>query len=348
LKRADIPFLTCQPCGEELPENAFQKNSLQAWRANDQAHMIRCANCVLGEDTAYSGAMRTCSRYKVVLPLQQPGRTHTRHWGSVLLRVHLDHPNAQMKWTCYNCQYPPCTMCQQRSEFALTSDTDRSTYRCDVGACQYPHCAGSGCTTPRPRDIPFSQQQQWLCKHCKLPTETAAKTKTCVTCGKEKNANEYDDHADNKRVRRCRACLQKNRECIGCGTMKPAGDFEHSATRPKEHCKICDAMRKPTDCIRCGRTKPKSDLCHGTNKNRPHDYCAACKDHKQCAVETCKAWCDSDAERWTTKQKILVCGACKSDRGCTEKESALNNKWNKRSSLGEVFNIFHLAGFKWS
>ena len=124
-------------------------------------------------------------------------------------------------------------MCQQRSKFALTSDTDRSTYRCDVGACQYPHCAGSGCTTPRPRDIPFIQQLQWLCKHCKPPTETAAKTKTCVKCGKEKNADEYDDHADNKRMRRCRACMQKKRECIGCGTTKPAGDFEHSATRPK-------------------------------------------------------------------------------------------------------------------
>ena len=53
------------------------------------------------------------------------------------------------------------------------------------------------------------------------------------------------------------------------------------------------------------------------------DHCAACKGHKQCDVKKCWAWRDPDAERWSAKQKILVCGACKSERGCTDKETPL-------------------------
>jgi hypothetical protein len=77
-------------------------------------------------------------------------------------------------------------------------------------------------------------------------------------------------------------------------------------------------------CKRCKETKPTKDFWHGPNKCQALDHCAACKDHQQCNVKKCKAWRDPDAEHWTAKQKILVCGACKSERGCTDKETPLN------------------------
>ncbi len=71
---------------------------------------------------------------------------------------------------------------------------------------------------------------------------------------------------------------------------------------------------------RCKETKPRSDFWHGPNKCQALDHCAACKDLKLCAVEACEAWRDPDAEHWTARQTILVCGACTSERGCTDKE----------------------------
>lgn len=69
--------------------------------------------------------------------------------------------------------------------------------------------------------------------------------------------------------------------------------------------------------------KPRSGFCHGPNKCEALNHCAACKGLKQCAVERCKAWCDPNAERWTAKQKILVRGACKTERGFTDKDPEL-------------------------
>ena len=82
----------------------------------------------------------------------------------------------------------------------------------------------------------------------------------------------------------------------------------------------CNAETDGLHSLRADQTEICS-FFHGANKMQAMNSCAACKDHKQCAVEACKAWRDPDAERWTKKQKILVCGACKSDRGCTDKES---------------------------
>ena len=124
-------FVECATCKEELPENAFQSEPLQTWRANKQYHMITCASCVIARDAAYVGVTRACCRCKEVLPLQAAAETSTRHWSSTLLRVHLDKPNVQMKWTCYDCQCPACTVCKQRPRFTVNSDVQREGYRCE-------------------------------------------------------------------------------------------------------------------------------------------------------------------------------------------------------------------------
>ncbi len=245
-------------------------------------------------------------------------------------------------------------MCLQRPQFAVRFDIDRSRYRCDAVACKYPHCAGADCTTPRPRNPKLTNLmvQQWFCQLCR------PRMKTCVACGEEKDADEYDDHKDNTRARRCRECVHQDRKCNVCNTMKAAEDYDNVR---KLVCKICDLERRPSipqktcqscsqdkpngdfassiakkcrpcaeeaanepmKCKRCEETKPTKDFWHGPNKGQALDHCAACKGHKQCDVKKCRAWRDPDAERWNAKQKILVCGACKSERGCTDKETPL-------------------------
>ena len=245
-------------------------------------------------------------------------------------------------------------MCLQRPQFAVRFDIDRSRYRCDAVACKYPHCAGADCTTPRPCNPKLTNLmvQQWFCQLCR------PRMKTCGACGKEKDPDEYDFYKDNTRARRCRECVHQDRKCNVCNTMKAAEDYDNVR---KLVCKICDLERRPSipqktcqscsqdkpngdfassiakkcrPCAekaanepmkrkRCKETKPTKDFRHGTNKSQALDHCAACKDHKLCAVEACQTWRDPDAEQWQAKQTILVCGAGKSERGCTDKETPL-------------------------
>ena len=99
--------------------------------------------------------------------------------------------------------------------------------------------------------------------------------------------------------------------------------YRYFPSKYSKECNQCAEKKasEPMKCKCCRQTKPRLEFCHGLNKCQAVEHCAACKGLKQCAVERRKAWCDPEAERWTAKQNILVCGACKSERGCTDKES---------------------------
>jgi hypothetical protein len=91
--------------------------------------------------------------------------------------------------------------------------------------------------------------------------------RTCRECGAKKDAFEFGDAGDTKRMHRCRECVQQDRKCNVCNTMKAAGDYEHVR---KQICKICDLERHPTipkkHCQNCRQEKPYGEFASALAK----------------------------------------------------------------------------------
>ena len=276
IKRADVLFERCVRCNEDWPENGFQGNALQAWRANKQPHLITCAGCVVSQSKEYANTFRDCIRCKQSLPLGAALLDLSkRAWSPTVLRNFLDHDGSHaLKMTCYDCQYPECTTphCHKRPKFAVTSVTNRvSDYLCDY--CHWPPCSTDGCVQPRPRDAHrrVSTLPEWFCAQCRAKTAT----RLCPTCNTDKLLNEFDRYAPNNTFHKeCRDCA-KTKQCTQCGKEKPPEEMSYHNI-----CVRCQSKMKYA-CNTCGREKPKTKFVLG-ERGKPHANCIACESKRVC------------------------------------------------------------------
>ena len=152
--------------------------------------------------------------------------------------------------------------------------------------------------------------------------------------------------------------------CKRCGETKPQTDFCHGLNKSQHPLRSGSGSVPPAVCQRIGVRIQRSSLGspafflkqalrslspsqhHFARKAALMDMeqsppricysivfvsicrfcCETCRDHKQCAVELCKAWCDPDAERSTARQNLLVRGTCNSSRGYTDTDSPCSYK----------------------
>ena len=92
-----------------------------------------------------------------------------RHQGTAIWEGH------KTRWTCFQCQYPFCKLCQKRPEKPRASNSKAAAGEYICPKCRYPPCAG-GCGAPRPEQSKYNviNWPGWKCAKCRdgEPTQT--------------------------------------------------------------------------------------------------------------------------------------------------------------------------------
>ena len=175
------------------------------------------------------------------------------------------------RWKCFNCQYPRCTRCKKRPEFAgpsHTSYTKDGKYICPT--CRYPLC--TGCDKERPKTSKYSVevQETWRCASCQL----TGKNISCKACG-ETNPSSFDRDNRKRFYDRCRTCQlagKHNISCKACGETNPSAFDRDPCRNLYDRCRNCQYPQ----CSTCEQRSTEIWTPHPKIKNQMY-RCTACQ-----------------------------------------------------------------------
>ncbi len=100
----DSELIFCNgECQRELPEYHFVEAMIVDWRAQQSLLSAKCARCIVRAkkvDETTRFVCQTCGEEK-----------HISCFSSVELKEWLTGQSTSKRWSCYDCQYPPCCLC---------------------------------------------------------------------------------------------------------------------------------------------------------------------------------------------------------------------------------------------
>ena len=173
LKDAELVYCNGS-CQKRLPEYHFVEKMLVDWRAQDVMLSARCARCVVkdrNEEESTQLLCQTCGKTK-----------HVTCFAPVALKQWMAGIRRAEVWSCYDCQFPPCCLCEDdnRQLHAINHNAliNGKWYCADH---RYPPCERCG-KKRSDREVNTKVRfKAWLC------TECTAQTKTCSACKQRKD-----------------------------------------------------------------------------------------------------------------------------------------------------------------
>ena len=328
-KRQDISQLHCDHCarrGDDVPtdwpEGAFFADDVSNWRLHKTP--LKCAACKLeAGEIATKVLSQVCQKCEKSVEFKGPPHGYS----PILVREFLEggktvHQGSRIfkdRWRCFDCQYPQCKQCKVRPKFAGPSHTcytKEGEYMCP--RCRYPPCAGTGCTTERPKQSKYSVERikVWICPSCQLAGNTDVHT--CHgKCQRQLPAQAFDHDACRRPFKVCRDC--QHPACAACG-QKSTEIWTPNPMTPNEvyRCAACEkggtAGKHPHSCKTCGETNLSS--FDKRDRSHLHDRC------RNCQYPLCSKCGQRSTEIWTPHPKIpnevYKCSTCTGQRQCTE------------------------------
>ena len=309
-KREEVTKLQCDQCANrgddvptEWPEGAFFAEDVSNWRLNKT--LLKCAACKLeaGEKTT-EVLTQVCQKCDKSIEFKGP----PHGFSPILVREFLEdgktvHQGSRIfkdRWKCFNCQYPKCTKCKARPEFAGPSHTcytKEGGYMCPT--CRYPTCAG-GCGKARPKASKYSVEVQktWTCALCQLGG------KQCAQCHKQKPPDAFDKDAERRHYAVCNEC--QHPACATCG--QKSTEIWTPNPRVLHDVYTCQACATKTPCAGpCGQTLPLIAF-DSDARVRKYQICQECQWPKcaKCRQKSKTIWRPPPAAR----KSIYTCTAC--------------------------------------
>ena len=252
-KYSDMEKFDCYACQQKWTSNCFLQQDLVEHRVHNTP--LTCAACkVAANSSEESPTTRKCNQCHRDVPLQGPPHGFSR----IILRRYLEESGARSKevmqkdyehWTCYECQYPICKLCNKRPQYVKkvqASDAQDGRYICPK--CRYPPC--KVCKKKRPESSKYSVENMpnWVCEDCDWPK--------CTRCGTQKPRDAFNKHVlqQQRTTWVCNDC--DLRKCFRCGKDKPRNAFNEKVLRLRHEEWACEDCRYPK-CTKCNHQRPR-------------------------------------------------------------------------------------------
>ena len=199
------------------------------------------------------------------------------------------------RWKCFNCQYPRCSRCDARPEFAGPSHTcytKDGKYMC--ANCRYPPCTGCGKERPKKGKYSVERIPLWRCPSCPLAGQNCITHTWQGRCHRQLPAHAFDKDAKRRRYAVCKEC--QHPACATCG-QKSTEIWTPNPKMPNEvyKCSACEkskpAGKQPKKCKTCEETDASAFDSRDEYRHL-YDRCRNCQHPKcsECGHESAKIW----------------------------------------------------------
>ena len=232
-----------------MPEYHFLDATLQQWRDQPSALSLLCARCFVRsshfeDERNIKKATFTCCACETKKPILDGGPVTVKDW--------MQQKRNQLRWRCYECQYPPCHQCGNRPLHAISHDSlVDGKYYCEE--CRYPSCSalvdGQPCGNKRRNPGSNHRFQPYTCPTCIGAAKSAkAEGHQCNVCKKVFAPSDLVSKANNFV---CNACTEEMFPCESCGASlrrecfvaAHIGDFKNpKSTRRTLECVSCRSL----------------------------------------------------------------------------------------------------------
>ena len=229
-----------------MPEYHFLDATLQQWRDQPSALSLLCARCFVRsshfeDERNIKKATFTCCACETNQPILDGGPVTVKDW--------MQQKRNQLRWRCYECQYPPCQQCGNRPLHGLSHNSlVDGKYYCEE--CRYPSCSalvdGQPCGNKRRNPGSNHRFQPYTCPTCIGAAKSAkAEGHQCNVCKKVFAPSDLVSKANNFV---CNACTEEMFPCKSCKALERfvaahIGDFKNpKSTRRTLECVSCCSL----------------------------------------------------------------------------------------------------------
>ena len=301
-------------CKMDLPEQHFVKAMLTEWQTLGCMQEAVCARCAVRRRAGVGTKMALCAVCKNEKCITEFGPYPAKEWLA-------QHRKNVETWTCYDCHFPACMLCEARPPRAIPQRARlEGNYFCQ--ACKYPDCDQCG----RRREQRGTKQcfKAYTCRECQEPPEPPPQVQVCTQCEFEKPFTDFEWRTNRHRYHVCRAC--QHPVCFKCekSFLEPDETWERGDRNERPYCsedcqfppcagKGCCAARprvwkyayhvytgsakkggkdwfcaecRPANgdrvCTMCTRQKPRTDFDKNSTNQNLYDVCRACHQHPVC------------------------------------------------------------------